>query len=60
MAKGLSMSALIVAILIVLVFGIDLATSIPFKTPDTTMEIGFVIGGILLAVMSWFTYREQK
>lgn len=59
MPKALSISGLVVAALILLIFGLDLAMEKPFGRPSMAIDLGFVICAALLAYMSWSTYREQ-
>jgi len=59
MAKILSLIGLILASLIILLFGIDLAIEFPFRRANTMMDIAFVLCGAALAYMSWATMREQ-
>ncbi len=60
MGKGLSITGLVIAIILLLLFGLDLATGIPFGRPSLLLDIGFVICAGLLIYMAWSTYREQK
>jgi hypothetical protein len=59
MPKALTIAGMIVAALIVLLFGSDLAMGFPFSKASMTMDIIFVLCAFLLAYMSWSTYREQ-
>lgn len=59
MSKGLAMTAFVVSILLTLVFGLDLAMGVPFGQPDFTMGLGFVIASVILAYISFMTWREQ-
>lgn len=45
--------------LAVLLFGLDLAIQIPFGRPSWTLNIGFIITGILLVYMGWTTQKEM-
>lgn len=60
MGKGLSIAGLVASIMLLLVFGLDLAIGLPFGQPDMTLEIGFVVGAAILVYMSVTTLREQK
>ena len=60
MPKFFAICALIVALGLLLIFGLDLAISVPFKKASTVMDVGFVICGLALAYMSWTTFREQR
>ncbi len=65
--KGLCIIALSVAVVIFILFAADLALGLsgqskmaPFKyAPGMLMDIVFTVVSGLLAVMSWFTLREQ-
>jgi len=59
MGKALSMLAMLVAALLILVFALDLAMGMPFKKASTMMDIGVIICGVILAYLSWSTFREQ-
>jgi hypothetical protein len=58
MPKALSISGMVVAVLLLLLFGLDLALKFPFSGAEPVMDIGFVVCSVLLAYMSWSTYRE--
>ena len=57
MPKGLSISGMVVAGCMLLVFGLDLALKVPFGR-ILPMDIGFVISAAVLGYMSWNTVRE--
>ncbi len=59
MPKALTMVGMVISILLVLLFGLDLGIKIPFGRTSVIMDGGFVFCGLLLAVLSWTTYREQ-
>lgn len=59
MAKALTVLGMLVAILILLVFTLDLAISIPFGKASLAMDIGLIICGAILLYLSWSAYREQ-
>ncbi len=60
MPKALSIIGMVVAALILLVFGLDLAIEFPFHRVDVFLDIGLLIGALALAYLSWTTYREVK
>lgn len=62
MPKALSISGMVVAICLVLIFGLDLAVGFPFGRPEggMTTDIGFVVSALVLGYLSWATYREQQ
>ncbi len=66
MQKGLCIAALTIAIIVFALFLADLVLGFsgmqqlaPFKFANMYIDIVFVICSLLLAVMSWFTLREQ-
>ncbi len=60
MQKFLTLFGMVVSILIALLFGLDAAAEIPFGRPSWVMDIGMVVGAVLLFVASLLTYREIK
>jgi hypothetical protein len=60
MPKALSISGMVVAALIMLVFGLDLAIGFPFWTLNPVMDVGFLVCALILAYASWATWREQR
>ena len=58
MPKALSISGMVVAVLLLLIFGLDLAVDFPFAGDTTMMDVGFVVCSIVLAYLSWSTFRE--
>lgn len=58
MPKALTIAGMTVAVLIVLLFGLDLVVSFPFSKASTMMDIVFLICALLLGYMSWSSYRE--
>ena len=60
MPKVLTISGMVVAGLLALIFILDLASGIPFKKASTFMDVGFLICAFALAYLSWSTFRELK
>jgi hypothetical protein len=62
MAKGLTLFTMVVAAIIVLVFGLDLAAKFPFGRPQGAilLDASFVVCGLLLAYIGWTTFRELE
>ena len=58
MPKALSIFALAVSVLLLLLFGLDLAVGFPFGGANTVIDIGFVVFSALLGYLSWSTMRE--
>ena len=59
MPKALTICGMTVAVLIVLLFGFDLAFGMPFQKASILMDIIFLLCAFALAYMSWSAYREQ-
>ena len=59
MGKVLSIIGAVVAALLLLVFALDMATGIPFSKASPSMDIAFIICSLILAYLSWSTFREQ-
>jgi len=59
MPKGLCIFGTVVAALVLLVFGLDLAIKFPFGRANTFMDVAFVICAGLLGFLSWTTLKEQ-
>jgi hypothetical protein len=60
MPKALCLVGSIVAVLLILVFGLDLMIKFPFRRESLTMDIGCLISAIGLGYMSWTSFREQR
>jgi hypothetical protein len=60
MPKALCLVGTVVAVLLLLVFGLDLAISFPFHRDSMTMDVGIVVCSVLLGYVSWTALREQK
>jgi hypothetical protein len=60
MAKAMSISGMVVAGLIALIFTADLAVGIPFGRVATVTDIGFLVSGLILGYLSWNAFRDSK
>ena len=60
MPKALCLVGMVVAVLLLLVFGLDLAVQFPFRRASMTMDIGGVVSSLILGYVSLTTLREQK
>ena len=60
MPKALCIFGLIVSVLVLLVFGIDVAIGFPFQKASMAMDITFLVAAAMLGYMSWSAMREQK
>jgi hypothetical protein len=59
MPKALCIVGMVVAVLLVLLFGLDLGLGIPFGGGSMVMSIGFIVCAAILGYLSWATFREQ-
>ena len=59
MSKIKCIFGLSVAVLLLLVFALDLAIKIPFSRASMLMDIGGVIGALGLGFISFTTLRDQ-
>lgn len=59
MPRVLTIVGMVVAALLLLMFGLDLALGFPFKHASIAMDALFVLCAAMLGYMSWSTYREQ-
>jgi hypothetical protein len=60
MPKALCLVGTVVAVLLLLVFGLDLALRFPFNRVSPTMDIGVLFCSIALGYLSWMTLKEQR
>jgi hypothetical protein len=60
MAKGFAIFGMVVAIIFLLVFGLDIAIAVPFGNRSTLADVFFIVASLCLAVMSWMTFRENS
>ncbi len=60
MAKGFAIFGFVVAIVLLLVFGLDLAVGIPFDRISLITDILFVLASLALGFVSWTTFREAN
>jgi len=58
MGKGMTITGMVVAVLIFILFALDLAVGIPFNTASPAMDIAFVTCALGLAFLSWSTLRD--
>ncbi len=60
MPKALCILGMAISALLLLVFGLDLATGFPFNAGTPMMNIGFIIASAILGYLGWSTLREQR
>jgi hypothetical protein len=58
MAKGLTISSIVIAVLLLILFGLDLAIQFPFKRKEPTLDVVFVICALGIGYLAWATWRE--
>jgi hypothetical protein len=59
MPKALTIVGMVVAGILVLIFGLDMALGIPLGGISFTMDLVFVVAALMLAYMSFSSFREQ-
>ncbi len=59
MPKALSISGMVIAVLIFLLFTVDLALAFPFQRSSMMMDIVFVLCSLGLGYLSYITFKEQ-
>jgi hypothetical protein len=60
MAKGLTIAAMAIAALMLLLFGLDLAISVPFGKQSLFLDVAFVICGLAIGLLGFSTWRELE
>ncbi len=59
MPKALCIVGLVVAVLLLALFGLDMATGVPFGGLGMVPNVGFIVIAAILGYLSWATLREQ-
>ena len=60
MPKALCISGAVVAVLLLLVFGVDLAAGFPFGRTSVVMDVGLIVCSGMLGYASWATWRQLR
>lgn len=60
MPKALCLAGMVVAILIAILFAVDLAAAMPFRRASVVMDVSLIVAAVLLGLASWMTFREQR
>lgn len=60
MAKAMCVIGIVVALLLILLFGADTFLNVPFRGASMMMNVAMMIAGLMLAYTSLATLREQK
>jgi hypothetical protein len=58
MGKGMTIGGMVIAVLIFILFALDLAVGIPFRKASPAMDIAFIICAMGLAFLSWSTLKD--
>ena len=58
MGRSMTIAGMVIAVLIFIVFVLDLAVGFPFSKASVPMDISFVVCALGLAFLSWTTMRE--
>jgi hypothetical protein len=59
MPKALAILGMAIAVLMLVMFGLDALVGIPFgQSAGVVTDVGFLVAAALLAYMSWHTLRE--
>lgn len=60
MAKAFAILGMLVAVCLILVFGLDLAIGIPFGKVSQFMDIAMLVCGLIVAFLGWTTFRDLR
>jgi len=60
MGKILTIGGMVVAGLIAVAFGMDLVLGFPFEGANITIDIGFLVVGLILGYLSYNAFRDIK
>ncbi|MFP6750701.1 MAG: hypothetical protein VB855_03410 [Pirellulaceae bacterium] len=60
MSKALCFSGIATAIILLILFAMDLVLGVPFKKADILMDIVFLVSSGGLGLVSWLTLRDLK
>jgi hypothetical protein len=60
MPKALTIAGMAISIILLLMFGLDMAIGVPFGCPSMMMSATFFVFAGILAYLSWSTFRELK
>ena len=60
MAKALTIASIVIAVLILILFALDLVIKVPFSRASMPMDISFIICAVGLGYISWLTYRDLR
>lgn len=58
MGKGMTIAGMVIAVLLLILFLLDLITGFPFKKASITADIVFIVCAIGLGFLSWSTMKD--
>ena len=60
MGKGMTIAGMVIAVLLLVLFALDLIIKIPFSQAGGMLtDIIFILCAVGLGIISWTTFREQ-
>lgn len=59
MPKALCISGMVISVLVLILFGLDIAMGVPFHGASSMLDITFIVCALLVGYLSWATFREQ-
>ncbi len=60
MPKALCILAMIISLILMIIFGLDMATGFPFGKASMSMDVGFLVSAAILGYLSFASLREQR
>lgn len=60
MGKAMAIGGMVIAGLMTLLFTLDFFAGFPFEGANGTIDIGFIICGLVLGYLSWNAFRDSK
>jgi len=58
MGKGMTIAGMAIAVLLLVLFLLDLITGFPFKKASVMADIIFIVSAVGLGFLSWSTMKE--
>jgi len=59
MAKAMTIGGMVIAGLLGLAFGLDLAVGFPFDKKSIVMDVGFLVAAGIVGYLSWSAFKEN-
>jgi hypothetical protein len=60
MEKGLCLTSMALAGIVLVAFALDIAIGIPFGRLSTTIDVVAILAAGLIGYLGWESYREQR